>query len=172
MIYPGRVVADARTGPAAREIPEFDRRFESVRPRLLAICRGLLGADAAEDVVQDTYIRARERHDQLRDPASFEAWLARMAVNLCFNRHRARRALATLLPKLHRSAPSVQPDIALRELIEALPPRERTLIVLHNGHGYRLHEMAALLDLTPTNARTILFRARARLGKALREAER
>ena len=166
------MVADSETVSSAREIPEFDRRFESVRPRLLAITRGLVGPDAAEDVVQDAYVRARERYAQLREPARFDAWVARMAVNLCFNRHRARRALRDVLPRLSRPSLAAQPDLALRELIEALPPRERTLIVLHYGHGYRTDELAALLNLTPTNARTILFRARARLGRALREAER
>ncbi len=95
-----------------------------------------------------------------------------MAINLCFNRHRGRRALLNVLPRLQRPSHATQPDLALRELIEALPPRERTLIVLHYGHGYRTDELAALLNLTPTNARTILFRARARLGRTMREAER
>ena len=45
------------------------------------------------------------------------------------------------------------------------------VVVLHYGHGYRLEEVADLLGLTAVNARTILFRARRRLGQALREAE-
>jgi DNA-directed RNA polymerase specialized sigma24 family protein len=44
-------------------------------------------------------------------------------------------------------------------------------VVLHYGHGYRLEEIASLVGVTAVNARTILFRARRRLGQQLREAE-
>jgi RNA polymerase sigma-70 factor (ECF subfamily) len=155
-----------------RETLEFDRRFESLRPRLLAICRSLVGGDAADDVVHDTYLRARDRLSQLRDVARFDAWVARIAVNQCANWNRDRRALGRALPKMHRTLLSEQRDVALRQLIESLPVRERTLIVLHYGYGYQVNEIAALLDVHPANARTILFRARSRISRALREADR
>jgi RNA polymerase sigma-70 factor (ECF subfamily) len=64
-----------------------------------------------------------------------------------------------------------QRDPGLRELIERLAPRERTLIVLHYGYGYPISEIAALLQLSATNARTVLFRARAKLAAQLREVD-
>ena len=65
-----------------------------------------------------------------------------------------------------------QLDVGLRELVEQLPPRERTLVVLHYGYGYTLGEIADLLGLSHGNARSVLFRARAKLGEQLREADR
>lgn len=164
------IVTEATPGPAATSAT-FDARFALVRERLVRICIGLVGADDAEDVVQDVYLRARARQGQLRDPALFDAWLARTAINLCFNRHRSRTRLLARLPELFRHRPPAERDLGLRELVERLPSRERTVVVLHYGHGYRLEEVAMLLGLTPVNARTILFRARRRLGEQLREAE-
>jgi RNA polymerase sigma factor (sigma-70 family) len=148
----------------------FNRRFAEVRMRLVRICLGLVGPDHAEDVVQDVYLRARSRRRQLRDATSLEAWLCRAAINECYNRHRQQTRLRDRLPRLVR-APVHDTDLGLRELIEALPGRDRTVVVLHYGYGYSLDEVAGLLDLTAVNARTILFRARRRLGRQLWEAE-
>jgi RNA polymerase sigma-70 factor (ECF subfamily) len=149
---------------------DYDARFALARERLLRITASLVGADDAEDVVQDAYLLGRRRFDQLRDRSAFEPWLTRVAVNLCFGRHRRGKRLRELLPGLlPRMAASS--DIGLRELVEGLPPRERTVLVLHYGHGYGLDEIATLLDLTHTNVRTIIARTRKRLYAAWRRAE-
>jgi len=139
---------------------EFDARFALAGERLLRITASLVGAIDAEDVVQDTYLMGRKRFDQLRDGAAFEPWVTRIAVNLCFGRHRRGKRLHELLPALltRRAAAS---DIGLRELVEKLPPRERTVLVLHYGHGYGLEEIAALLNLTHTNVRSSWSKRRA-----------
>jgi RNA polymerase sigma-70 factor (ECF subfamily) len=164
------VIEAAEVTDATDARADFDARFALARQRLLRITASLVGAVDAEDVVQDAYLLGRRRFDQLRDDAAFEPWVTRIAVNLCFGRHRRGKRLRELLPALmpRRSAPS---DIGLRELVEALPPRERTVLVLHYGHGYRLEEIAALLDLTHTNVRTIIARTRKRLYTAWRKAE-
>jgi RNA polymerase sigma-70 factor (ECF subfamily) len=150
---------------------DFDQRFASLQPRLLSTCRGFVGADVAEDVVQDTYLRGRKRFHQLRDPARFEAWLMRIAINLCFNWHRGRKQFVHPRFATDLSTPSVhQRDAGLRELIEGLPPRERTLIVLHYGYGYSIAEVGDLLGISSGTARVAIFRARARLGDQLRDS--
>ena len=152
----------------------YDERFELVRARLLRVCIGLVGADAAEDVVQDAYLRGRQRIGQLRDQDLFDGWITRLAVNLCVNRHRAGGRLRALLPRLASgtSQRRIGRDVALRELIERLPPRERTLVVLHYGHGYRIDEIARMTGLSTGNARTIIFRARRRLGEQIESRDR
>jgi RNA polymerase sigma-70 factor (ECF subfamily) len=156
-----------------RSLHTFDERFTAVRPRLLSICLGLVGGGLAEDIVHDAYLRGRSKVHQLRDPALFDAWMARLAINLCFNAHRrGRRQRDAEFALAARASGSQQRDIALIELIEQLPPRERTLLVLHYGHGYPLADVARLAGTSHTNARTILFRARAKLGERLREADR
>ena len=149
---------------------DFDAQFADARHRLLRITASLVGAEEAEDVVHDTYLLGRRRSDQLRDRSAYESWITRIAVNLCYSRHRRTKRLRGLLPALLPARGSSR-DIGLRELVEALPPRERTVLVLHYGHGYRLEEIAMLLGLTHTNVRTILARTRKRLFKDWRRAE-
>jgi RNA polymerase sigma factor (sigma-70 family) len=149
----------------------FDQRFFGARPTLLAVCRAVVGPDEAEDVVQETYLRAKERLDQLRDPGLFEAWLARIALNEARSLARRRRHAPLHLgePEL-AGAMNAARDAALLELVDGLPTRERMCVVLHYGHGYPLGDVARLLGVSTINARTILFRARRHLRRALTEA--
>jgi RNA polymerase sigma factor (sigma-70 family) len=149
----------------------YDVRFQAAKERLLRICAGFVGADEAEDVVQDAYLRGRSRFGQLRDIDLFDAWLTRLAINLCVNRQRAGRRMRDLLPSL-RPTPPIPRDAGLRELVERLSPRERTLVVLHYGHGYQFDEIARMTGLSTVNARTIVFRARRRIAEQLHEADR
>lgn len=159
------------TEPVRASTVDFDAAFDRIRPSLLRVCASLVGEDEAEDVVHDTYLRARPRLRQLREPALLESWLFRIAVNLCYGRHRRRGGL---LARLDRNAGQVAAgsDVGLRELIEQLPIRERTVLVLHYGHGYRLDEIAELLSINYATVRTIVARTRHRLYRALMEAER
>ncbi len=157
----------------ARDLAAFDERFALVRDRLVRVCIGLVGPNAAEDVVHDAYLRGRQRFGQLREMELFDGWITRVAINLCMNRHRSGGRLRALLPRLAADRTSAPPrDPGLRELIEQLPPRERTLVVLHYGHGYRIDEVARMTGLTDVNARTIIHRARRRLADAIEKADR
>lgn len=158
-----RRLAISRGRPRGSRIDpvEFDRRFGLARSRLEAICGSLVGISDAPDVVHDVYLKARGRVHQLRDPDALEAWLARIAVNTCYALHR-RRSHLSAYPIAVLEAPGGS-DVALRELIERLPPRERTILVLHYGHGYALDEIAGLLSLNYATVRSVISRTRRRL---------
>ena len=94
-------------------------------------------------------------------------------MNLCYNRHRSAGRLRDRLPRLVAGRPdAADRDIGLRELIERLAAARAdgrssstTAMLPHD-------EIAAKVGTTPSNARTILFRARRRLAEQLREANR
>lgn len=149
----------------------FAAGFAQVRPRLMAICAAVVGADDAADLVQETYVRATERLHQLRDPSLLEPWLARIALNEAKSLLRRRRLererrRAVAQPATHG------PDVGLRELVARLEPRERAVIVLHYAYGYRMGEIARLLGLSEINVRTIAHRARRTLRAQLQEKDR
>jgi RNA polymerase sigma-70 factor (ECF subfamily) len=152
---------------------DLDSAFASARPRLVRIAASLVGADGAEDVVQDTYITARTRISQLRDPAAIEAWLARITVHRSFRIKRRGKRLQELLAiaPFPRSTPPPAGRLELHELVEALPPRDRAVVVLQHGYGYTLAEVAELVGISHDNARKISSRTRARLLRAWLEAE-
>ena len=152
---------------------DLDSAFAAARPRLVRIAASLVGADSAEDVVQDTYLMARDRISQLRDPAAIEAWLARICVHRAFRVRRRGRRLHELLDALPfpRSTPGPNRRLELHELIEGLPPRERAVVVLQHGYGYSLDEVATLVGVSHANARKISSRTRARLLRQWLEGE-
>jgi RNA polymerase sigma-70 factor, ECF subfamily len=152
---------------------DLEAAFASARPRLLRIATSLVGRDGAEDVVQDTYLTARARLLQLRDPDALEAWLARICIHRCYRvtrRGRRLQELLTALPFARFAAPA-SGRLELRELVERLPPRERAVIVLQHGYGYSLAEVAELVGISHANARKVASRTRARLLRQWREAE-
>ena len=152
---------------------DLDSAFASARPRLVRIATSLVGPDAAEDVVQDTYLTARARLAQLRDPAALEAWLARICVHRSFRIKRRGKRLQELLAivPFARATPPASGRVELRELVEALPPRERAVVVLQHGYGYTLAEVAELVGISHANARKVSSRTRARLLRQWQEAE-
>ena len=156
---------------AATTVQELDRQFEAHRAGLRRLCASMVGADEADDVVQDTYMVARRRLAQLQDPAALGPWLKRIAVNRCYDHHRRHRRLVERLPLLHRSSPGSDRDLSLIELVERLPSRQRTVLVLHYAHGYALNEIADLLSLSYVNVRTIIARTRRDLLAAWKEAD-
>lgn len=152
---------------------DLDSAFASARPRLVRIAASLVGVDGAEDVVQDVYIVARSRISQLRDPAALEAWLARITVHRSFRIRRRGKRLQELLAAipLPRWTPPPASRLELHEMVEALPPRERAVVVLQHGYGYTLAEVAELVGISHANARKISSRTRARLLRTWLEAE-
>jgi RNA polymerase sigma-70 factor (ECF subfamily) len=149
----------------------FAARFERLRPRLTAICRAVVGPDDAPDLVQDAYLRASERLHQLRDLELFDAWVVRIALNEANALLRRRRPAGDLHPGIE-ATDEQSGDVGLRQLVERLPPRDRAVIVLHYGYGYRMGEISRLLNLSEVNVRTIAFRARRWLRARLEEAGR
>src|SRR6478672_8449553 len=79
--------ARARDEAAIRSIMQSNNR------RLYRLARGILRNDSeAEDVVQETYVRAFTHLDSFRGGSSFGTWLGRIAINEALGRLRRRRA--------------------------------------------------------------------------------
>jgi RNA polymerase sigma-70 factor, ECF subfamily len=159
-----------RAGNPSLSVDEFDTRFDRARSRVRAVARSILGDQHADDIVHDTYVVARSRLDQLRDTSALDRWLTRIAENLCYQALRRSSVHGRNLPRLLEEVPTS--DVALREMIERLPLRERAIVVLHYGHGYSLGEIAAILSLSYPNVRALISRTRRRLYRQWKEQDR
>jgi RNA polymerase sigma-70 factor, ECF subfamily len=170
--------ARARDEAAIRAIMQSNNR------RLYRLARGILRNDSeAEDVVQETYVRAFTHLESFRGDSSLATWLARIAMNEALGRLRRRRPsvdLDTLAPgvieaqiiQFPLSGASVDPEktMAQREIqrvvehaIDELPEAFRIVFVTRVLEGMNVEETAEILKLKPQTVKTRLHRARTML---------
>src|ERR1700730_15047010 len=168
----------------ARDEAAFRAIMKSNNRRLYRIARGILRNDSeAEDVVQETYLRAFTHLESFRGGSSLATWLARIAMNEALGRLRRQRPsvdLDTLAPGVLEaqiipfplSAPSEDPEksMAQREIqqvvehaIDELPDAFRIVFITRVIEGMNLEETAEILGLKPETVKTRLHRARAML---------
>jgi RNA polymerase sigma-70 factor, ECF subfamily len=173
----------ALTAARARDEAAFAVLVERHRRGLLAHCRGLLRCgDAADDLVQETWVRAWRSLPAFEGRSSFRTWLYRIATNVCIDaRRRAaldRQRVAFERPEPgERGEPAApsdrEPDAVLiakeaaeRSLLAAvavLPPRQRAVLVLRDVLRWSARDTAALLQTTVPAVNSALQRARATL---------
>jgi len=147
---------------------EFARRTEPVRRELLAHCYRMLGSlDEAEDLVQETYLRAWQSYGTFEGRSSLRVWLYRIATNACLTalQHRGRRALPSGLggPADDPDAPPgpADPDAAwLQPIPDALvtPESQDPAAIVASREGLRLALIASLQYLPPRQRAVLILR--------------
>jgi RNA polymerase sigma-70 factor, ECF subfamily len=166
-------VGEALSGlrPGNRE--DFDRLYLETHPRLVRTLTAVLGDPAAaEDCVQEAFVRAWKAWPRWRPEAAVEAWMYRIALNVAFS-HRRRQKVRQVTERLLR--PSLgRADVRiasspLRQALAMLQPREAAAVMLRHYHGYSRAETAAILGLTERAVSLRLERARAVLVRELGE---
>ncbi|WP_374571663.1 RNA polymerase sigma factor [Phenylobacterium sp.] len=151
-------------------------------PRLMSLAQRMLGdAAEAEDVVQETFVRAwRQAPNWKPGAARFDTWLHRVALNLCYDRLRRRREVATDDPP-ERPDEGPAPDRGLeaqdvgRRVAEAmarLPDRQREAITLCHYQEMTNIEAAALMGVSVDALESLLARGRRGLRAALADVAR
>jgi RNA polymerase sigma-70 factor (TIGR02960 family) len=185
------IVAAAKAGDEAA----FATLVERHRRELHVHCYRMVGSfEEAEDLVQETFLRAWRKRESFAGGPGFRAWLYRIATNASLDAiRRSSRRVASLgsfaeVPWLQpypdqlldEVAPSdAEPDavVVARETIELtfmaviqlLPPQQRAVLILRDVLEWSAAEAAALLDTSVAAANSALQRARATLREQLPE---
>lgn len=146
-------------------------------PRLLSLAQRMLGdADAAQDVAQETFVRAwKQAPKWTPGQARFDTWLHRVALNLCYDRLRRRREVATDTPPeqiFEGPAPDhglMSADIGRRvaQAMAQLPDRQREAVVLCHYQELGNIEAANLMEVSVEALESLLGRGRRALRAAL-----
>jgi RNA polymerase sigma-70 factor (ECF subfamily) len=165
------------------------RRYSS---RVHAIGLSMMREDAAaRDIAQETFLSAWRKLHTFRQQASFRAWLFRIATNACLMRMRYRRRrpevpLMLRAPGFSDDGEHERPVVdwspladklmedhelgnRIRDTIAGLPDKYRAVIVLADYQHLSMREIAESLDLTVSNVKTRLHRARLTVREELSE---
>lgn len=160
-----------------RDQQAFAQLYRRHAGRVHALCRRMTGdIPYAEELTQTVFVTLWEKLDHFRGESAFGTWLHRFAVNTVLmdfrtTRRREARVFGTADPAAFETPPRPPPAgvrLDLEQAIAFLPPRARTVFVLHDVEGYTHEEIAGLMDLETGTTKAQLHRARKLLQEALR----
>lgn len=175
-------LVQAAQGGDTLAFEELIRRYER---RLLQVAHGIMGnMQDAYDAYQDGIIRAYTKLDSFRFESSFGTWLTRIVINQSLNlkkklRWSSRLSLDTLISdkmEFEEISHAEQPDelmvrtelsATIQMSLDNLSDRERTVFVLKHQHGYKLREIAVMLECAEGTIKNYMFRATQKMRKAL-----
>jgi RNA polymerase sigma-70 factor (ECF subfamily) len=145
----------------------------------------------AEEILQETFLRAYSRAETFRKGARVSTWLYRIAMNLCYDhlrspRNRPKVSLSdtvgggddrgeALSERMESDAGT--PDVLavegetarlVREAIDELPDREKNVLVLRHYQGLKFREISDVTGLTSRTVQNCLRRAREKLARSLK----
>jgi RNA polymerase sigma-70 factor (ECF subfamily) len=166
----------------------FRRLVEPYRHALDVHCYRMLGsAQDAEDLVQETLLRAWRALERFEPRAQFQTWLYRIATNACLDELERRPRRPELIdpfpdrPASETDAPAYDPaaryairegmELALVRAIQQLPGRQRPVLIFRDVLGWSAPEVAELLETTVATVNSALQRARAAVDEHLPEPE-
>jgi RNA polymerase sigma-70 factor (ECF subfamily) len=147
--------------------------FDAYRPLLFSIAYRMLGsASEAEDIIQDTWVRARQ--DEHADVRSPRAYLTTIVTRLCIDHLRSAERTRMEYPGPWLPEPLAEPNqesvelassltTAFLVMLEHLAPIERAVFLLREVFELGFDEIAKSVGKTEANTRQILTRARQRL---------
>ncbi|MEQ6390654.1 sigma-70 family RNA polymerase sigma factor [Bacillaceae bacterium S4-13-58] len=130
----------------------------------------------ALDVVQETAYRSFKSIKSLKEPQYFKTWLLKIAISCSLDLLRQQKKVVFLKPVIEdRLTDEINEDIDLeltvRDLIEQLNPEEKSVVILRFYEGFTLKEVSETLNIPLGTAKTILYRALAKLRKNLKKGD-
>lgn len=163
----------------AGQRPEDVDRFVAVLlPRLVGSLALYCGdRDVAEELAQEALVRIFRDWERVRKMASPEAWSYRVAINLAHSHYRRRSAWRRARSRMEARAGAGQtmPDtadaVAVRTALQALPARQRKVLVLRYYADLSIAELADALDISVSAAKSRSHRATAALREVLDDKE-
>jgi RNA polymerase sigma-70 factor, ECF subfamily len=162
--------------------------FETYHDRIYRYVLSLVhDPSEAEDLTQDTFLRAYSHRDSLRDPNAVRGWLYRIATHACLDRLRRRVAHRSVEPlsldgeegsRAVDSVPSALPSaleiaergqtgVCVQNCLDFLSDSYRAVILLHEAHSLTAPEIAELLGESVGTIKIRLHRARRKLQEIM-----
>ena len=152
-------------------IAHVEREQEALRSFLLALCCGK--KDDADDIAQDTLVKAYLASAGYQDKGRFRSWLFKIAHNTFLNHKASMRTMAsiedarTVVSGFSADSSFQHQDLYLA--LSTLPPKERSAITLFYLTGYSIKEIAAITETSEDAVKKQLSRGREKLREELKK---
>jgi RNA polymerase sigma-70 factor (ECF subfamily) len=148
---------------------DFQDRIEQMRPRLYRLAYSWChNAALADDLVQETMIKALKNANQLRDPLMLNSWLFSIMTNCWhdhFRRHKEMEDIDT--PEFTHAQSQIIARV--RAAVEMLPLAQRQVVTLVDLEEFSYIEVASILNIPIGTVMSRLCRARSRMKEQLNE---
>ena len=147
-----------------------EREQEALRGFLLALCCG--NRDNADDLAQDTLVKAYISSTGYQDKGKFRSWLFKIAHNTFLN-HKASLRMTESIDEARKLISSTSTDAAFQHqdlylALRTLPPKERSAITLFYLSGYSIKEIAMITETKEEAVKKQLSRGRDKLKEKLK----
>jgi len=173
--------------------PDFQEIYATFQPRMRRYLSRLVGADEADELAQEVFVKVDKALKGFRGEAQLATWIYRIATNVALDRlrnpsfrQRARESgpvdagaeVAAELPDRNVWTGEAKPEVdqqlirqemnsCIREYIEQLPEDYQAVLILSEGEGLKNREIAEVLGVSLDTVKIRLHRARARLKESL-----
>lgn len=156
----------------------YDQHYTRVRKFVLTMVKDEWAAD---DLVQETFVRVSKNMDTIRDPSRITSWIFRVAHNLCQDHFRNLKKSNSNKFQDHEKlkileGSPVQKEIeqnqmgtCVQDKMNILPESLRTVLVLYDVMDFSHKEIAGILDITVDNVKVRLHRARKKMKTILKK---
>lgn len=165
------------------ELPSFEIIYSDHSKMVYNLCLNYLKNETlAEDLTQEVFVKIYHKIDTFQADAQLKTWIYRLTINKCldFLRAQKRKKRFGFLFSLSRSQSEYykaltefnHPGVLLEHkeatekifaLIDQLPDRQKTALLLHVTEGLNLKEIAEIMDTTPKAIESLIGRARVTL---------
>lgn len=160
---------------AGGDTAAFERLYRRHTARVHSLSRRMLGAEHADELTQDVFVRAWQKLALFRGEAAFGTWLHRLAINVILGRRgeiaRRRERFSddeSAFDRLSARPTSADVKLDFDAALQHLPDGAREIFVLHDIEGYKHEEIAQMLNISAGTSKSQLHRARMTLRQHLR----
>lgn len=150
-------------------IHEVETTQRAFRRFLVALCCG--DTALADDIAQESYLKAYVACEGVRDVRKFKSWLFRIGYTTYLNHRRSLRPIEDVTEAVgvasETKADGAFEYEALHEALSRIPSKERGIVLLFYMEGYSVREIASIVGTSESNVKQLLSRARAHLRRLL-----
>lgn len=149
------------------EVFEYNRSVDDFSDSIYRyILKQIKDSDLSKDIVQESYVKLWERVDQV-DHKKVKSWLYRTAYNTMIDIIRKRKFETKVENIVHPGQSESYSDLKywLDKALDTLPEVQKSVVLLRDYEGYNYHEIGEILNLSESQVKVYIYRARVALKK-------